>query len=322
MVHGSATTMQSAVRGFLARRQARLLLKKRRRGDARLRRERTRAAAATKIQAAVRRRLARYRVRVRELERRLESIEVSRRSELREIERWKAREMQQVQKLIDIRIDEYCGKKAQARVSMDRIEELRRQNVALRDKNVALRNDCADLMEQNSALEVSTALFEKNTKLVRGKMNELLRENVQWQQVNDLYEDRVAEYENWIDERDYRTMLEKKLQKRYQRTVRSMADLVEGCQPEEEDGDDSSSLTLAVLNCMPHSLSGRTVAPPSPRRRSPRHHHAGSGGGQPILGASFFDNKKKKSASSNGSDNEKKQRCPKKSKQLRAVPAL
>lgn len=244
-IHKAASIMQALLRGFLQRKAFYKQLIAKRRQDKLDAITRVQNASAIQIQTRVRIWLARSQIQIVKFQAQLKAIEHRKLADMRQIETWKKVQMKQVQKMIDAELDSFCEMKAQARVNMERIEEMRDKNKRSRERHDTLSTDIARLRSENEMLSNQNDKYSHDVVVERQNLTKWMKENEQWQYVCDLFEERVLTFEAALDERETRLALEQSQRRRYQRTVREMVKRV--------DRGNDESLKNLVIKALPRA---------------------------------------------------------------------
>lgn len=181
-----------------------------------------RCHAATRIQALGRGHYGRLIARMRRLERQLALIERQKARDLASIECWKRQQLADIRKEVDAVKETVCRLRAQARLAMDMVAELQAQHEALRAEHDQLTVDRQDVMQANQNLSQNAMVYQQGQAMVRDALKQVHRDHLMWQEIHDMYEERVREYVLVVEEREVLGMVERSIKRRYESTLKAI----------------------------------------------------------------------------------------------------
>ena len=178
--------------------------------------------AADRIQAWGRGHYARLIARMRRLERQLAQTERQKVRDLASVERWKRQQWSDIQKEVDAVKETVCRLRAQARLAMDRVAELQAQHETLRAEHDQLTVSHEEMLQANQNLSQNAMVYQQGQAMVRNALKQVQRDHVMWQEIHDMYEERVREYVLVVEERELLGMVERSIKRRYESTLKAI----------------------------------------------------------------------------------------------------
>ncbi|GKY90722.1 hypothetical protein MPSEU_000045600 [Mayamaea pseudoterrestris] len=218
----AATLMTALARGHFGRNVVQKLRIERHRNRLLDRRWQRQQLSATRIQRVVRNYMNHDNCKIRHLQTCMRNVQLAKEQELGRIQQWKDDMMRQIQAQVNDELVAVCQVKACARINLDATEELRDENVQLREERNQLQQDVWVAKHHAANVQQEIEEHQRASTMLRRTLIQNAHESTKWRYICHHYEKHFNDLTTLINGRIARGRLEHSLQHLYRKTVRRM----------------------------------------------------------------------------------------------------
>lgn len=249
----AAVLVQAVVRRFLVQNRMTNIFAdyKERRANAKLyEQRRLERAAAVKITAVCRGHLGRMRAYLERLESRLQKSIKDHSRKLQQIEQWKVQQMEKIRReLHEEAMAGYTELEDKASAMKAQVQELRKENRALRKSNEALQRECKELRADNQVLVVRIKAYQIAADETRASNKVRMEENGKWKSITKLFQERLDKFNESLSTYNEHIEFEQKVNNLLQETATRIVERMDErlLEKQREDDEDLVLLQEVVL---------------------------------------------------------------------------